>query len=112
MVTRRTFRAAVIAQLGAGAKSLPPGLGNDFALPPLGGADAAGPAPAGAIPAPGAPVAEWRELFTKLKLSSTEVAAIGPDVCGPDAAANVAMLSQARRGAHVLCARDVRYTRR
>jgi hypothetical protein len=65
-------------------------------MPKLGGRDASEPAPAGSIPGAGAGPAEWRALFEKLRLQTSDLAAIGPDVCGQDEAAAVAMLSQAR----------------
>ena len=79
------------AQLREGTL-IPPGLVNSFDPPLIQGVDADAPAPAGAIPTLAAGVEPWRALFKALKLSALEVGAIGPDVCGPDAAAAEAML--------------------
>lgn len=91
--TRLRFRDAVRAQLREGAL-IPPGLVNAFEAPPVQGVDAAAPSAAGSVPALSAGVGAWRDLFTAMKLNAAEVGAIGPDVCGPDAAANEAMLRQ------------------
>ena len=89
--TRLRFRNAVRAQLREGTM-IPLGLLNAFDEPLVQGKDADAPAPAGAIPALSAGVAAWKPLFEAMKLTPAEVGAIGPDVCGPDADANEAML--------------------
>ena len=93
MSTRLRFRDAVRAQLRDGTM-IPVGLLTPFDPPLIQAVDAAAPAPAGAIPPLSAGVGPWKELFTAMKLSAAEVGAIGPDVCGPDAEANEAMLRQ------------------
>ncbi len=90
-MTKEEFKAALRAQLGK--QFIPAGLGNDLPFPRLGVVDAAAPSPAGALPPPGADAAAWRACFEALRLRPSDLAALGPDVCGPDEAANVAMLS-------------------
>jgi hypothetical protein len=70
------------------------GLLNAFDEPLTQGKDGDAPAPAGAVPALSAGVAAWKPLFEEMKLTALEVGAIGPDVCGPDAAAAEAMLRE------------------
>ena len=79
------------AQLRDGTM-IPIGLLNAFDEPLVQGKDADAPAPAGSIPALSAGVEAWKPLFEAMKLTAAEVGAIGPDVCGPDAAAAEAML--------------------
>ena len=103
VATKTAFTDALKAQINKTV--LPPGLGNDFPMPKLGGVDASAPAPAGSLPGPGADAAAWLALFAKLGLRPADLASLGPDVCGPDEAANVAMLSKARDMRARVCGR-------
>jgi hypothetical protein len=116
--TKVTFTNALKAQINKDV--LPNGLGNDFPMPRVGVVDGAAPAAAGAIPGAGATAAEWKAAFIAIGLRPGDLAVLGPDVCGPDEAANIAMLSQARAArslevctcVHVVCVLTIVLLRR
>lgn len=63
-------------------QGLPPGLAADFPPPKVGSADGSAPAAAGLVPAPGAPVADWKAAFARLGLRPSDLAVLGPTLLG------------------------------